>query len=288
MRERRGADFRSAHQERALGWRRLDEMERWGGHHRFQERIFGCFVAVWGECCGWQEQRCGGLGALGRSRWRRRAAWWGGWSQPCEVFVDHVKEYGFYIVLLSTYNFDTLLWKSNSVDLPREALLCELWQSPLYQRCSPGPPGASDLPCGFLQPVLLPILLHAAQPARHVPAFRPCRLPFLMPWLLCSFFFWYSGLSWNRQALVSAQGCWKCWVCLRRAASDSGPRGLAPRSGSGGCSSSPPAPWPCLALAAPLFPLIYFSWSFLSCPLLGTLVPVVLCGSGQETWYFYL
>ena len=50
-------------------------------------------------------------------------------------------------------------------------------------------PRPRTVPCGFLQSFLLPILLHVAQPARHVPAFRPCHLPFLMPWLLCSFFF---------------------------------------------------------------------------------------------------
>lgn len=129
--------------------------------------------------------------------------------------------------LLPTYNSDILLWKLNSMDPSREAVLYQLragWPS-----CSPS---SSPSSCTRLslpptcQPSTLVICPFCGQRAPHILA------------SLLFFFFWYSGLSWNRQALVSAQGSCKCWVCLQRAASDSeGPRGLALCFGSSCCSS---------------------------------------------------
>ena len=40
------------------------------------------------------------------------------------------------------------------MDLPGEALVYKAWPSPLYQRCSPGPPEASD--CAVWLPAVLP------------------------------------------------------------------------------------------------------------------------------------
>ena len=160
----RGADFRSGDQERALGWRHLDEMKRWEGHHHFWERILGCFVEVWGECCGWQEQRRRGLVALGRSRWGRRDACWGGWSHAM---------WGLWVLyhLLSTYNSDILLWKLNSMDLSREAVL--------YQLCAGWPScslSSSPSSCTWLslpptrQPSALVICPFCGQRAPHILA----------------------------------------------------------------------------------------------------------------------
>ena len=286
-RETRGADFRPA-----------DRKELWGGGVWMKWKAEKGSIASRRECLGvsW----CSGESVVDdRSRDVEASGPWAGAGEGGGPLgeVGGVSRARFLWTILrnmgfisSYYRLTTLIYFCEN----RTVWTClerHFFMNSGSLHCTSGAvpvlPRPRTVPCGFLQPVLLPILLHAAQHARHVPAFRPCHLPFLMPWLLCSFFFWYSGLSLNRQALVSAQGCWKCWVCLRRAASDSGPRGLAPCSGSGGCPSSPPAPWHCLSLPAPLFPLISFSWSFLSCPLLGTLVPVVLCGSGQETCYFY-